>query len=44
LGLKIDYGDELTYKVPWEIYKEEHAKRALEIAIDAVKIAAEFVG
>jgi len=30
LGLKehilTDYGDELTYKVPWEIYEEEHAK------------------
>ncbi|MCL0065719.1 HEPN domain-containing protein [Dehalococcoidia bacterium] len=47
LGLKehilTDYGDELTYKVPWEIYKEEHAKRAMEIAADAVKIAERFV-
>lgn len=47
LGLKehilTDYGDELTYKMPWEIYKEEHAKRTLEIAIDAVKIAKEFI-
>ena len=38
-----DYGDELTYKVPWEIYKEEHAKRDMEIATNAVKIAEEFV-
>lgn len=38
-----DYGDELTYKVPWEIYKEEHTKRAIEIASDAVKIAEEIV-
>jgi len=46
LGLKehilMHYGDELTYKVPWEIYKEEHAKRAMEIAVDAVRIAEEF--
>jgi HEPN domain-containing protein len=47
LGLKehilTEYGDELTYKVPWEIYEEGHAKRAMEIAADAVKITEEFV-
>lgn len=47
LGLKehilTDYGDELAYKVPWEIYKEEHAKRAMEIAVDAVRIAEKFI-
>lgn len=47
LGLKehilTDYGDELTYKVPWEIYKEEHAKRTMEIATDAVRLAEKFV-
>ncbi|MBT9164580.1 MAG: hypothetical protein DDT22_00431 [candidate division WS2 bacterium] len=47
LGLKehilTDYGDELTYKVPWEIYREEHAKRAMEIATDAVRIAEKFI-
>jgi len=47
LGLKehilTDYGDELTHKVPWEIYKEEHARRAMEIAADAVRIAEGFI-
>lgn len=47
LGLKehilVDYGDELTFKVPWEIYKEEHAKRAMEIASAAVGITEEFI-
>ena len=47
LGLKehilTDYGDELTYKSPWEIYKEEHAKRAMAIAGEAVNIAGAIV-
>ena len=47
LGLKehilVDYGDELSYQVPWEIYKEKHARRALEIATSAVQIAEIFI-
>jgi len=34
-----DYGDELTHKSPWEVYKEEHARRVLGIGTWAVKIA-----
>jgi HEPN domain-containing protein len=47
LGLKehvvVDYGDELMYQVPWEIYKEKHARRALEIATSAVRVAERFI-
>lgn len=43
LGLKehilIDYGDELAFKTPWEIYDEGRAKRALELAREAYEIA-----
>jgi HEPN domain-containing protein len=38
-----DYGDELTYRTPWEIYNEERARRAIEIAREACGIAAALV-
>jgi len=48
MGLKehilIDYGDELAFKTPWEIYDEARAKRALELAREAYGIARELVG
>lgn len=47
MGLKehilIDYGDELAYKTPWEIYDEGRAKRALGIAKEAYEIASSLV-
>lgn len=47
LGLKehilTDYGDELIYKTPWEIYDENRARKALEIAKKAFEIASSFV-
>lgn len=38
-----DYGDELTLTSPWEIYTQERAESALEIAKGALAIAEEFV-
>ena len=39
-----DYGDELAYRTPWEIYDEGRAKRALALAKEAYEIAARLVG
>jgi HEPN domain-containing protein len=38
-----DYGDELTFTSPWEIYSQEQAETALEIARESLGIAQEFV-
>jgi HEPN domain-containing protein len=35
-----DYGDELAYRTPWEIYDEGRARRALALAREACGIAA----
>ncbi len=47
LGLRehimTDYGDELAYRTPWEIYDEGRAKRALALAKEASEIAAILV-
>ncbi len=37
--LKTDYGDEDTYKSPWELFKEDDAAEALGIARKCVGIA-----
>ncbi len=37
--LKTDYGDEDTYKSPWDIFKEDDAAEALETARKCVKTA-----
>ncbi|VVB87437.1 HEPN domain protein [uncultured archaeon] len=37
--LKTDYGDEDTYKSPWDIFKEDDATEALETARKCVKTA-----
>lgn len=38
-----DYGDELTFTLPWEIYTQERAESALEIATGALAIAEAFL-
>jgi HEPN domain-containing protein len=38
-----DYGDELTFTSPWELYTQEQAETALEIAREAMVIAEEFI-
>jgi HEPN domain-containing protein len=38
-----DYGDELTYRTPWEIYDEGRAKKALALAKEAHEIATAVV-
>lgn len=35
-----DYGDELAYRTPWEIYDEERARRAFAVAQEACGLAA----
>lgn len=37
--LKTDYGDEDTYKSPWELFDKEDAAEALEIARKSIGIA-----
>lgn len=37
--LKTDYGDEDTYKSPWELFNEDDASESLEIARKCVRIA-----
>lgn len=37
--LKTDYGDEDTYKSPWDLFNEDDAAEALEIARKSVGIA-----
>lgn len=43
LGLRehimTDYGDELAYRTPWEIYDDERARRASALAKEAYDIA-----
>jgi len=47
LGLRehimTDYGDELAYRTPWEIYDEGRGKAALALATEAYDIAAHLV-
>lgn len=47
LGLRehilTDYGDELAYRTPWEIYDEGRGKAALALATEAYEIAAHLV-
>lgn len=47
LGLRehilADYGDELAYRTPWEIYDEGRGKAALALATEAYDIAAHLV-
>jgi len=38
-----DYGDELAYRTPWEIYDEGRARRAFALAQEACGIAALFL-
>lgn len=37
--LKTDYGDEDTYKTPWNLFNKDDASEALEIARKCVRIA-----
>jgi HEPN domain-containing protein len=43
LGLKehilVSYGDEVAHKTPWELYDEEKARRTLDMAQEAFRIA-----
>jgi len=39
-----DYGDEESYRVPWEIFKEEDAKEALAAAEKCLKVAKSVFG
>jgi len=41
--IRTDYGDELAYKTPWEIYNAEHAERALAIAKESYSLANELI-
>ncbi len=41
--IRTDYGDELAHKTPWEIYSDEHAKKALSIAKDSYYLASEIL-
>jgi HEPN domain-containing protein len=38
-----DYGDELTFTSPWEIYTQERAEVSLAVAQQALSIAEEFL-
>lgn len=38
-----DYGDELTFTLPWELYTKERSDNALVVARDAVTIAQKLV-
>ena len=48
LGLRehilTDYGDELAYQTPWEIYDEGRGRTALTLAAEAYQIATHIVG
>jgi HEPN domain-containing protein len=39
-----DYGDEGSWKTPWELFGESDAKEALAIADQALRLARELVG
>ncbi len=41
--IKSDYGDEDSLKVPWELFGESDARRALGLAEEAVRLAREIV-
>lgn len=38
-----DYGDELAYRTPWEIYDEERSRRASAVAKEVYDIAHRLV-
>lgn len=40
--IRTDYGDELAYKTPWEIYGPEHAEKALSLAKESFTLAFEI--
>lgn len=41
--IRTDYGDELGYRTPWEIYNLTHAEKALSLAKDSFKLAAQII-
>lgn len=41
--IRTDYGDELAYRTPWEIYDSKHAENALLIAKDSYNLAKEII-
>ena len=41
--IRTDYGDELAYKTPWEIYGPKHAEKALSIARDSYDLSIEII-
>lgn len=41
--IRTDYGDELAYRTPWEIYDSRHAENALAMAKDSYLLAAEII-
>lgn len=38
-----DYGDETTGRTPWDLFDEAYARRALDLAEEAVALAGELV-
>lgn len=41
--IRTNYGDELVYRTPWEIYDSTHAGNALSIAKDSYNLAREII-
>lgn len=41
--IRTDYGDELGYRTPWEIYHAGHAEKALLLAKDSFNLAAQLI-
>jgi len=41
--IRTDYGDELGYRTPWEIYNSNHAEKALSFAKISYKLSVEII-
>lgn len=43
IHIQTDYGDEAGGRTPWELFSEDDARRALDIATEAVNLAGEII-
>lgn len=39
-----DYGEEATFKTPWELFDQADAQRAVQVARQALSLAREILG
>jgi HEPN domain-containing protein len=44
IHIQTDYGDEIGGRTPWELFDEEDARRALQMAEEAFSLAEHLIG